>query len=198
MNHLAHFHLAAPQPELIVGNLLGDYVKGPLSNPCPHNFHLGIKLHRAVDGYTDRHAIVRRSHRRFDREFRRYAPLMTDIIFDHFLARCWAEFHEVPLARFHDEIFLTIDGYRRHLPDAARRWLDHMAASRALVRHRHPVFVHKSFVHLSKRLTRSNPLADGFEQFRNHEDGLEADFREFYPGLRDFVRSWKLGHGSPS
>lgn len=191
MNHLAHFHLSAPQPALIVGSLLGDYVKGRLNGKRPVNLDLGIKLHRVIDGFTDRHPVVRRSWRRFDPEFRRYAPVMTDIIFDHFLANEWNTFHDKSLSHFHDEIFAAINDYRSQLPDAAHRWSERMESSRALTSYIDTEFVHRSFVHLSTRLSRRNPLAEAYGQFATHRETLHADFQYFYPDLIDFVNEWK-------
>ena len=71
MNHLAHFYLAHPHEELMVGGFLGDFVKGKLSGKHPHRIELGIRLHRAIDAYTDQHPIVKQSQRRFDPAFRR-------------------------------------------------------------------------------------------------------------------------------
>ncbi|MEX2488767.1 MAG: ACP phosphodiesterase [Pseudomonadales bacterium] len=194
MNHLAHFHLSAPQADLIVGSVLGDYVKGRLSGDRPANLDLGIRLHRVIDGYTDRHSIVRNSWRRFDKPFQRYGSLMTDIIFDYFLANEWQTFHQDPLCHFHDSIFSVLDDYQSYLPANARRWSERMKCSRAITAYDKPEFIHRSFVHLSGRLSRNNPLGDGYEQFETHKDALQADFHRFYPEMIDFVVKWKQHH----
>ena len=59
MNFLAHFHLAWPDEGLIAGGLEGDYLKGPLRGELPPELERGIKLHRAIDAYTDKHDLVR-------------------------------------------------------------------------------------------------------------------------------------------
>lgn len=194
MNHLAHFHLSAPHPDLIVGSVLGDYVKGRLTGERPVNLDLGIMLHRAIDGYTDRHDVVRQSWRRFDQRFRRFAPLITDIIFDYFLANEWHAFHTVSLSRFQDEVFGIINDNRSQLPADAQRWSDRMERSGALASYVEPAFVHRSFIHLSGRLSRSNPLTEAFGQFETHREALRADFRQFYPELVHFVNEWKQTH----
>ncbi len=53
MNFLAHFHLAWPDEGLVAGGLEGDYIKGPLRGALPPDLERGIKLHRAIDAYTD-------------------------------------------------------------------------------------------------------------------------------------------------
>mgnify|MGYP003629303282 FL=1 len=68
MNYLAHFHLAqqlasrcglderdAMQQGLLIGGLLGDFVKGPLRGNYPATWEVGIRLHRRIDALTDSH-----------------------------------------------------------------------------------------------------------------------------------------------
>jgi acyl carrier protein phosphodiesterase len=52
VNFLAHLYLAAPTDELLVGNLMGDFVKGrpeSLVGKFPDEVILGIRQHRAID-----------------------------------------------------------------------------------------------------------------------------------------------------
>ena len=58
MNFLAHFHLAWPDEGLIAGGLEGDYYKGPLRGDLPSGLEQGVRLHRAIDAYTDSHPRV--------------------------------------------------------------------------------------------------------------------------------------------
>ncbi|MGA2151478.1 MAG: DUF479 domain-containing protein, partial [Geobacteraceae bacterium] len=51
MNFLAHLYLSGDDPELLVGNLLGDFVKGRLSGNFPDGIERGIELHRRIDSF---------------------------------------------------------------------------------------------------------------------------------------------------
>ena len=55
MNYLAHLYLAEDTPESIIGNLLGDFVKGSAINDYSEGIKAGIKLHRKIDLFTDSH-----------------------------------------------------------------------------------------------------------------------------------------------
>lgn len=193
MNHLAHFLLSFPEEGLIVGSLLGDHIKGRLRGEFPTHIEEGIRLHRSIDAWTDQHPLVRRSHRRFDSRFRRFAPLITDIVFDYFLANHWRRFHDRSLAAFHDDIFEVLNGHDRHLPDEAQHWSHHMQRSLAMLRYSEPEFIQRSFNHLSDRLSRPNPMADAFPRFEALREDLEQDFLEFFPLLMDFADDWKAG-----
>ncbi len=97
MNYLAHFFLAENTPESLLGNLLGDFVKGSAVNLYPQEIIKGIYLHRKVDSYTDSHAIVRSSKSLVCSQRRRFAGVLIDVFYDHFLAKNWREYSEVPV-----------------------------------------------------------------------------------------------------
>ena len=100
MNYLAHFKLAAEHPELLVGNLLADHVKGKLNGRFDVGIESGIRLHRAIDAFTDSHHLVQSSHARFHCKYRRYGGIITDLAFDHFLAVNWNQYDSRPLGVF--------------------------------------------------------------------------------------------------
>ncbi len=88
MNFLAHLYLSDNQPELMVGNMIGDFVKGKkaLSN-YPDGICKGIMLHRKIDLFTDNHSLVFKTKHCFPQNGRRYASVVLDMLYDHFLAK---------------------------------------------------------------------------------------------------------------
>ena len=61
MNFLAHTYLSGANDEIIVGNFMGDYVKGKNYLHLPELIKKGILIHRDIDYYTDTHPITRES-----------------------------------------------------------------------------------------------------------------------------------------
>lgn len=192
MNHLAHFFLAGDDSNLVVGGFLGDFIKGRLKGERIAAVEDGIKLHRVIDAYTDKHAITRLSQRRFEDRFRRFSGIMTDIIFDHFLAVHWQRYHPVDLQIFSDTTFEILLGNEEQLPTAAIRACKRMRDSNALLNYRDPKFVDRSFKYLSGRLRRDNPLHEGYGQFLANRDELDSDFGKFFPQLTQFANNWIL------
>lgn len=193
LNHLAHFALAGEDPELVVGNFLGDYVKGRLDDQYPPGIIRGIRLHRAVDSFTDQHAIVKQGHKRFSDSFRRYAGIMTDVYFDYLLARHWHNFYAVPLEDFSRRTLsmLLADG---GLPAKAEQTATRMQQHNSLAGYGNSAFVRNAFTHISGRLKRVNPLLNAFEQCSLHHDGLLSDLEAFYPCLMEYCDDWKQNH----
>ena len=194
MNHLAHFALTDNSPDTLVGSFLGDYVKGRLKGEYPHAVERGIRLHRAIDAFTDSHPIVKRSHLRFDRAFYRYGGIMTDIIYDYFLARSWQRYHHTALHQFSRQTLATLLAYRHTLPGRANRTAVRMYEMNALAGYGSEAYIERSFIYLSNRLTRRNPLDLGFLQFLEHRHALKGDFADFYPELSVFSRDWMINN----
>ena len=90
MNYLAHVHLAEPSAAGRFGALLGDFVKGAPDPELPPSVRRGILMHRRIDAHTDAHPVHRTSRRRFAGPRRRFAGIIVDVAYDHFLASAWS------------------------------------------------------------------------------------------------------------
>jgi acyl carrier protein phosphodiesterase len=100
LNYLAHLHLAAKTDTSFSGNFLGDFVKGNPDGLFSEQIVEGIRLHRYVDGFTDKHPLVLEAKRRFPKLLRRYAPIALDMFWDHCLASNWPTYHTQSLSHF--------------------------------------------------------------------------------------------------
>ncbi len=90
MNYLAHALLAEPHRYSIIGNIAGDLVKGRLDDhPLHPRVADGVRRHRRVDALTDAHPAYRSSVAAFSPKYRRVAPIVLDVLFDHFLFTAW-------------------------------------------------------------------------------------------------------------
>lgn len=91
MNYIAHIHIANHTQTSLLGNFLGDFVKGQALNELPSELVTGIRLHRKIDLFTDSHELVINLRRTFPKELRRVAGIVIDITFDYFLLQQWDE-----------------------------------------------------------------------------------------------------------
>ena len=57
MNFLAHSYLSFSEEQL-VGNMIADFVKNRDVARLPESIQKGIKLHRAIDTFTDAHSLI--------------------------------------------------------------------------------------------------------------------------------------------
>src|SRR4051812_26307099 len=102
MNYLAHLLLSENSPEARIGNLMGDFVKSASLDPNTYSAPMrrGITLHQKIDAYTDTHPVFQISRTRISAPRRRYAGILIDIFYDHFLATHWSDFSPQPLPDF--------------------------------------------------------------------------------------------------
>jgi acyl carrier protein phosphodiesterase len=100
MNFLAHMYLSGDSDEIRIGNFIGDFVKGNKYLLYPNQVALGIRIHRSIDSFTDRHRDVNACNKLLKSEYGRYSGVVTDVFFDHFLAANWTEYSVYSLRQF--------------------------------------------------------------------------------------------------
>jgi acyl carrier protein phosphodiesterase len=193
MNYLAHAFLSRATPDLLIGGLLGDFVKGHagLQQYGP-GVRAGILLHRAIDRYTDAHPIVRASCALISPARRRFAGILVDVFYDHFLARHWQRYTAQPLEDFTRQVYATLAPHTASFPERLQRILPRMAADDWLASYAEIESVDAAVHGIARRFQRyprAAVLADGVQELLHHYDALEQQFLEFFPALLGFVEA---------
>ncbi|UNU25690.1 acyl carrier protein phosphodiesterase [Microcoleus vaginatus] len=191
MNYLAHLFLSKGTPESLIGNLLGDFVKGTAVNLYPDEIRKGIDLHRKVDSYTDSHPIVRSSKSLVCGHRRRFAGVLIDVFYDHFLAKNWLEYSEIPLRDFSQDVYKILQDNRDILPESLQRVLPTIIARDLLCSYQEIAEIGITLTRMSARLKRTNNLAGGVEDLTANYQQLESDFRAFFPELINYAKKFK-------
>ena len=187
MNVLAHALLASPDAEVMLGSVIGDFVRGRIDPALPPNVRAGIALHRAVDGYTDAHAEVAAARRLFAPPFRRYAGILLDVWFDHLLARQWARFGEGDLDDFSARVRALLDVNAELVPERMRAFAAYLGANDLPAAYRHTAMIGNVLRGMSHRLSRANPIADALPVLAALHAPLQEHFEAFFPSLRNFA-----------
>ena len=191
MNYLAHLVLAGETPQMIVGGFLGDFIKGRLENRFEPGIEAGIRLHRAIDAFTDHHPMIRLAVSRFDTPLRRYSGILLDVLFDHLLAKNWVDYYDGELTEFSkNTLNLLVDHSDKMPPDALVMAL-RMQRLNSLASYGEVRFLENAFAHLSERLTRKNPVTSAMNPCLALLPQLRQDFQIFYPELQKFCINWQ-------
>jgi acyl carrier protein phosphodiesterase len=188
VNYLAHFHLAWPEELLVLGGLEGDFHKGLLKGELQAEFERGIALHRAIDAYTDQHPLVSQLRKNFPEHLRRYAGILIDLSFDHFLTTHWARFSTQPLAEFNGSVYKILAQHRQLLSLPAQRMASRLEEFDILGRYHHWDAVPGSAARIGERFRRGNPLRDTDQPLRPMLPEMEKTFLNFYPELIEFSK----------
>ena len=191
MNFLAHFQLAWPDEGLVLGALEGDSYKGPLGSELPGDLARGVRLHRAIDAYTDNHAAVAQLRRGFPSGLRRYAGILIDLGFDHYLTQHWHSFSTASLQEFNRDVLRTLTGGSDYLSAGSRQMLARLDEYDILNCYHEWQAVTGSAERIGQRFRRGNPLVAIEQDMEPLRESMEDAFLEFYPQLQEFVANWR-------
>jgi acyl carrier protein phosphodiesterase len=184
MNWLAHFLLAEPDPAFRVGSVLPDFAPTALLASLPPAFQTGIAQHRRVDLFADAHPLFQRSRSRFPPPFRRYAGILTDVLYDHLLTCNWASYSAVPLPDFAAEVYAAIETCRAELPPETYARLARLRDADLLGAYGELEGVARVLGGIGARLRRPVDLGAALPVLRDQYAGFAADFGDFFPELR--------------
>lgn len=191
MNYLGHAFLSFKHPEILAGNMIGDYVKGLKAlERFPPGIRKGIMLHRKIDSYTDRHPALLRAKNYFRQDYRLYAGAFVDIINDHFLAndpRCFSG--EQELLAFSREVYQTLLQYEEFFPEAFRRFFPYMQQENWLYRYRTVKGIGMSMNGLKRRAHYIEDTVQGYTIFISHYYSLNQCYYELIDDLTEFAKN---------
>ncbi|MDQ2695499.1 MAG: ACP phosphodiesterase [Pseudomonadota bacterium] len=189
MNFLAHLYLAGDDPQALVGGLMGDFVKGRIETleGLTPGLRQGIVLHRRVDAFTDAHPLVGRSRGRVQPRFRRYAGILVDVYYDHFLARHWQRYAAEPLPAFTARVYRVLAGHYALMPPRMQRSVACMIRDDWLGGYRQLAGVGRALRGIEGRLRRESRLGEAVADLEMNYPALEQDFISFFPLLCAFV-----------
>lgn len=190
MNFLAHFHLAQATDGSRVGALLGDFVRGTpesLRTRLPSELVDGIVLHRAIDRFTDTHEIFLRTKKLLSPPRRRFAGIIIDIFFDHFLAHMWSDYSKIPLRQFITEIHNTLKRRDEWLTPEVSSVIGRMKQENWLGTYGTIPGLALTFQRVSERRTFLAPLVGAEDDLTSHYQSFTNAFRSFYPEVMSFA-----------
>jgi len=197
MNYLAHLYLAEDTEESLLGNIMGDFVKGPISGGFHPEIEKGIRTHRKVDVFTDSHEIFRASRRLISPERRRFSGIIMDIAFDHLLARNWASYSDEELGAFIRRAYDVLARRNDVLPEKLRTALPRMIEEDWLGSYRTMegagTAIDRISGRLRRRFGRENTLKGAIEEVERSYEELDRNFNAFFPELIAFVESLRAG-----
>lgn len=197
MNYLAHMYLAGDSGELVVGNMLGDFVKGRIGDEFPPGVAEGIRTHRKIDAFTDSHERVISSKRLVSRERRKFSGIIVDLAFDHVLALNWGDYSELPLGDFIQRTYGLLAANAGLMPPRPREVLRFMIEEDWLGSYRELEGIGRALdriaVRIERKFGRGSGLAGAAEEVARNYGALEENFRAFFPELVLFVGNYRKG-----
>ena len=189
MNYLAHIRLAGDDPECLIGNFLGDFVKGRLLEDCyTPGIRRGIMMHRRIDAWTDSHEITRECARIISPERRRWGRVILDIFYDHLLAVNWESYSDESLRDFLDRAYGIILGAADIFPEHAAARIITIIEDGWMEKYRSVSGLSVVFEGMSRRVRRKNPLSGSERELVAHYDEMNGHFNRFFPEIIEYAK----------
>lgn len=184
MNYLAHAYLSMSKPGIITGNMISDFVKGKKQYDLPPAILKGLRLHRSIDEFTDKHESTTFIKNIFRPKYRLYAGAFADVSYDHFLANDANIFHsQRSKAELNELTCNDLDSNINWLPEKFLPVLDSMKKHKWLILFGEDHAMKKSFEGLVKRAAYLNEAEYAFELFISRKKEMQEAYEHFMPEL---------------
>lgn len=188
MNFLAHIYLSFGDEEITIGNFIADSVRGKRYERFPEKIQHGILLHRAIDTYTDKHPIARQSSKRLHANHSHYSRVIVDIFYDHFLARNWDRYSDLPLDLFTKDFYDLIEKNYPILPTNIQRMMPYMIADNWLYNYQYKEGIQRVLQGLNRRASNPSSMHYAVQDLEAHYDAFEDEFTRLFEELIIFSR----------
>lgn len=183
MNFLSHIYLSGDSTAILLGNFIGDFVKGKQIENYHEDMQKGILLHREIDFFTDNHPIVTQSKDSIRAYQGHYSGVVIDMFYDHFLAANWIDYCTIPLHSFASITYQKLEENKHVMPPDAQFMLPYMIRNNWLVSYKDIQGIENACKGIAQRTKFRSNMANAHLQLQKYYDVLEADFRAFFPLL---------------
>lgn len=189
MNFLAHIYLSGENEEVMFGNFIGDAVKGNQYMRYNEEIQKGVLLHRMIDKYTDNHLIVAESKIRLRNKYHKYAGVIIDMVYDHYLAANWHEYSKVPLKSFVQSAYFIVLKRYFILPAHIKKILPFMIYSNWLASYANLDEMQKRFESMSRRTKFESGMQYVIADIKKDYSLYEAEFKAYFPDIINYVKN---------
>jgi len=187
VNFLAHIFLSGPADERMVGNFMADSVKGNSLQSYAPAIQKGIKLHRAIDTFTDSHEIVAKSKERLRKPFGKYAPVVADVFYDHFLALHWEEFSSTSLRAYTRDVYLFLKDHYPVFPTRTQLFFDYMVQNDILYSYAKIGGIDRVMKGMARRARFNSGMEHSARELETNYECYKSEFRLFFPQLQQHI-----------
>jgi len=186
VNFLAHAFLSGTNEEILLGNFVADSIKGKMLETYSLDFQKGVFLHRAIDHFTDTHPLVTSCNSHIRQHFKKFSGVVTDIYFDHFLAKNWRNFNTIPLNEYANYVYDLLQRNFDILPPRSKRILPWMMQQNWLEGYADFTLLQRVFNGMSNRTSFESGMENAVRVLRSEYDFFEDKFQNFFPDLMQF------------
>lgn len=183
MNFLAHIYLSFDDDEVAIGNFIADSIRSREYTHLPIKIQKGIQLHRAIDTYTDSHALHKQSSKRLYPIYRHYSRVIVDIFYDHFLAKNWLRYSDMPLDQYVGDFYYLLERNYNLLPKGVQRMMPYMITDNWLLNYGNIEGISKVLNGMNRRTQNKSKMNLAVHELQTYYSDFEDDFTRFFEDL---------------
>ena len=188
MNFLAHIYLSGDNDLIKIGNFMADGIRGHDYLKFPDNVIKGILLHRAIDTFTDAHPIFRRSKHRLHECYGHYSGVVMDIFYDHFLAKNWSKYSDIPLEDFAAAFYKSLETHYDITTERTKGMMPYMIAGNWLLSYATISGIGLILFQMDHRTKNRANMKTATKELQLYYSEFEEEFTLFFEELRQHCR----------
>ena len=189
MNFLANLYLSGSDNDLRFGNFIADAIQANQYCQYPKAIQEGIHLHRSIDSFTDSHPIFRQHCKLFFSAHSHYARVILDVVYDHFLAQLWEDYHGAKLVDYVAEFYCVTEKQKALLPDKLQCLFELMKEQNWLVEYRSIKGLERILFHMSKRTSFPSNFPAAIKVVEANKEQMMAEFQVFFSELEQHCKN---------
>ncbi|PKQ45532.1 acyl carrier protein phosphodiesterase [Confluentibacter flavum] len=188
MNFLAHIYLSGDNDLVTIGNFIADGIKGNDYKKFNKEFQIGILLHRHIDTFTDAHETVRLSTKRLHEKYGHYSGIIVDILYDHFLAKNWHLYCDIPLEDYTENFYNSLEEHYNLLPIGIQKMMPFMLADNWLLSYASIDGISRVLVGMNRRTKNRSGMDEAVHELEVFYEEFETEFTLFFDELIIFSK----------
>ena len=188
MNYLAHIYLSGDNDLVTIGNFMADGIKGKAYKEHQNEIQIGILLHRHIDTFTDAHKTVRQSTKRLHKKYGHYSGIIVDILYDHFLAKNWSRYSNVPLSKYVDYFYDSLEANYDMLPQRIQKMMPYMMADNWLLSYASIDGITRVLEGMNRRTKNRSSMNEAVHELETFYTEFENEFSAFFDELITFSK----------
>ncbi|MCT4630100.1 acyl carrier protein phosphodiesterase [Winogradskyella sp.] len=192
MNFLAHIYLSGDNELITIGNFVADGIRGNKYKNYPEDIQIGIQLHRAIDTFTDAHPIFRKCTKRLHKNYGHYSGVIIDIFYDHFLAKNWKDYSEIPLADYINDFYKSLNKNFDILPEKFQRLTPIIIEGNWLLSYATIEGIQLVLNGMNRRTKGRSKMNEATNELKIHYEAFEQDFKAFFKELITYSNAKRL------
>ncbi|NKI25112.1 DUF479 domain-containing protein [Arenibacter sp. 6A1] len=188
MNFLAHIYLSFNNDNLTIGNFIADSIRGNKYLHFPEEIQKGILLHRAIDSFTDAHPTFRKSTKRLHPNYSHYSGVIVDIYYDHFLAKNWSAYCDIPLVDYTENFYSLLENHYSILPERVQHMMPYMVSDNWIYNYSKLKGIATALTNINRRTKYKSNMHLAIGDLEEHYVDFEAEFTSFFEELITFSK----------